>query len=133
VTKVDRRFISDAAADQFPYDTAIVLGKPMNRNLIQEIPHPGEEVWDFETYINLGKKVFDVAECVRSNGYRAFARAALDATVKYPPHAVMSGLGELGAGGWVITPEYGPWVCWSMLSVDVDLKRDDPVDLKMAE
>lgn len=133
VTKVDRRFIADAADEEFPYDTAIVLGKPMNRDLIQEIPNPGGNLWDFETYINLGKKVFDVAQFVRSKGYRAFARAAVDPTIKYPPHAIMSGLGELGAGGWVITREYGPWLRWTMLSADVDLIPDQPVDLNMAE
>ncbi len=133
VTKVDRRFIAEGDDDAFPYDTAVVLGKPMDGDLMQEIPDPGEKLFDFETYISLGKKVFDVAEFVRSKGYRAFARAALDATVKYPPHAVMSGLGELGAGGWVITREYGPWLRWTMLSVDADLIPDNPVDLNMAE
>jgi ferredoxin len=133
VTKVDRRFISEAADEQFPYDTAIVLGRPINRDLIQEIPTPGEKLWDFDTYIKLGKEVFDVADFVRSKGYRAFARAALDSAIKYPPHAIMSGLGELGAGGWVITREYGPWIRWTMLSVDIDLEPDIPVDLKIAE
>ena len=133
VTKVDRRFIADAADEQFPYDTAIVLGKPMDRDLIQEIPFPKEKLWDFETYIYLGKKVFEIAEFVRSKGYRAFARPPLDGILKYPPHAIMAGLGELGAGGWVITREYGPWVRWTMLSVDVDLKADSPVDLNMSK
>ena len=132
VTKIDRRFISDAVDEQFPYDTAIVLGKSMNRDLIQQIPSPGEKLWDFDTYIYLGKKVFDIAKYVRSKGYRALARAALDATIKYPPHAIMAGLGELGAGGWVITREFGPWVRWVMLSVDVDLEPDQPVDLGMS-
>jgi ferredoxin len=133
VTKVDRRFIANAADEQFPYDTAVVLGKAMDRDLIEEIPDPQEKLWDFETYIKLGKRVFDCAEFVRSKGYRAFARAALDGTVKYPPHAIMAGLGELGAGGWVITRQYGPWVRWTMLSVDADLEPDDPVDLHMGE
>ena len=39
-----------------PDDTAIVLGKPMNRDLMQKTPDPGEELRDFKTYINLGKR-----------------------------------------------------------------------------
>ena len=133
VTKVDRRFIAEAADEQFPYDTAVVLGMAMDKKLIQEIPHPKEKLWDFETYIKLGKCVFDVAKFVRSKGYEAFARAPLDGTIKYPPHAIMAGLGELGAGGWVVTREYGPWVRWTMLSVDAELELDDPVILNMGE
>ena len=104
ITKVDRRFIANALDREFPFDTAVVLGRPMDRDLIAEIPKPKDKLWDFETYIKLGKMVFDMADFVRSKGYRAFARAPLDSGVKYPPHAIMSGLGELGAEGWVVTP-----------------------------
>jgi hypothetical protein len=53
VTKVDRRFIANDADEQFPYDTAIMLGKAMDRDLIEEIPDPQEKLWDFETSSNL--------------------------------------------------------------------------------
>jgi len=133
ITKVDRRFISNAADTEFPFDTAVVLGKPIDRDLISEIPNPRAKLWDFEVYIKLGKMVFDIADFVKSKGYRAFARAPLFSPVKFPPHAVMSGLGELGAGGWVVTRQYGPWVRWCMLSVDADLIPDAPVDLGMGK
>ncbi len=133
VTKVDRRFITGGADEAFPYDTALVLGRPMDRELIEQIPYPKDKLFDFETYVKLGRQVFYVADFVRSKGYRAYVRVPLDATVKYPPHAIMAGLGELGAGGWVITKEFGPWVRWCMLSVDADIEPDKPADLNMAE
>ena len=133
ITKVDRRFIAEAADEEFPYDTAVVLGRPIDRELMEQVPYPQDKLFDFEVYVKLGRQVFYVADFVRSKGYRAYARAAIDGTVKYPPHAIMAGLGELGAGGWVITKEFGPWVRWTMLAVDADIDPDNPVDLNMSE
>ena len=57
---------------------------------------------------------------------------AFDGRIKYPPHAINAGLGELGAMGVVITKQYGPRVRWTMISVDADIEIDKPVDLNMA-
>jgi len=131
-TKIDRRFIAEAKDEKFPYETAIVLGMEMDRDLFDEIPYPGVKLYDFEVYVESGKRVFDVADFIRSKGYRCYARIPFDGWVKYPPHAVNAGLGELGANGVVITKEYGPRLRWCMISVDADIEIDRPVDLNMA-
>jgi hypothetical protein len=51
VTKVDRRFIAGGEDEAFPFDTAVVLGRPMDRELIEEIPYPKDKLFDFETYV----------------------------------------------------------------------------------
>jgi Pyruvate/2-oxoacid:ferredoxin oxidoreductase delta subunit len=131
-TKIDRRFIAQGDDRKFPYDTAVVLGMEMDKDLLDEAPAPGDKLFDFEIYMESGKRVFEVAHFIRSRGYRCFARVPFDGCVKYPPHAINAGLGELGAMGVVITKEYGPRVRWTMISIEADIEIDKPVDLNMA-
>jgi hypothetical protein len=132
-TKIDRRFIAGARDEKFPYDTALVLGMEMDKTLLEEVPHPGEKLFDFEIYVKSGELIFKVAEFIRSKGHKCWVRAPFDAWVKYPPHAINAGLGELGAQGVVITKEFGPRQRWGMISIDADIEVDPPVDLNMAE
>jgi len=131
-TKIDRRFISEARDDKFPYDTALVLGMEMDRELLDQAPRPGDKLFDFEIYVKSGEQVFDVASFIRSKGYKCWARIPFDGWIKYPPHAIMAGLGELGANGAVITPQFGPRQRWAMISIDADIEPDTPVDYGIA-
>jgi len=132
-TKIDRRFISGCKDSKFPYDTAVVLGMEMDSDLLNEVPQPGEKLFDFEIYVESGKRVFDVARFIRSKGYKCWARVPFDGIVKYPPHAINAGLGELGGNGVVITPQFGPRQRWTMISVDADIEPDEPVDYGVAD
>ncbi len=131
-TRIDRRFIAEGRDEKFPYDTALVLGMEMDRDLLDQVPRPGDRLFDFETYVKSGRRVFEVAKFVRSRGHRCYARVPFDGWVKYPVHAINAGLGELGANGVVITKEFGPRVRWTMVSIDAELEIDWPVDLNMA-
>jgi ferredoxin len=131
-TKVDRRFISDANDRAFPFDTAIVLGMEMDKDLLEQVPHPGDRLFDLEIYAKSGRQVFALARFIRSLGYQCSARIPFDGVVKYPPHAINAGLGELGANGVVITPEFGPRLRWCMISIDADIEPDEPRDFNMA-
>ncbi len=132
-TKIDRRFIAEARDEKFPYDTALVLGMEMDKALLEKVPHPGEKLVEFEIYVKSGELIFKVAEFIRSKGYKCWVRVPFDAWVKYPPHAINAGLGELGAQGVVITKEFGPRQRWGMISIDADIENDLPVDLNMAD
>lgn len=131
-TRIDRRFIAGGRDEKFPYDTALVLGMEMDFDLLEEAPLPGKRLFDFEIYVKSGERVFDIAQFIRSKGYRCFARVPFDGWVKFPPHAIMAGLGELGAQGVVITKKYGPRQRWTMISIDANIEPDEPVDLGMA-
>lgn len=130
-TKIDRRFIADCEDGKFPFDTAVVLGMEMDKKLLDEVPRPGRKLFDFEVYVESGKKVFEVGRFIKSLGYRCHARIPFDGWVKYPPHAIGAGLGELGASGVVITREFGPRVRWCMISVNADIEPDEPRNLNM--
>ncbi len=131
-TRVDRRFIAKAQDEKFPYDTAIVLGMEMDKDLLDEVPYPKDRLFDFETYIKSGKAIFRLGEYIRSKGYKCFVRISFDPWVKWVPHAVMAGLAELGANGVAITKEFGPRVRWAMISIDAEIEPDKPSDLSMA-
>ncbi|MBU0991027.1 MAG: hypothetical protein KJ737_00920 [Proteobacteria bacterium] len=131
-TKIDRRFIAKARDEKFPYNTALVLGMEMDKGLLDEVPQPGKKLFDFEIYVKSGQEIYKVARFIRSKGYRCWVRVPFDGWVKYPPHAINAGLGELGAQGVVITKEFGPRQRWGMISIDADIEMDSPVDLKMA-
>jgi hypothetical protein len=127
-TLVDRRFIGLGADEAFPYDTAVVLGMEMDRALVDEMPSPKGQLADYETYVDAGIAVLEVARHIRSLGYRCVARIAFDPVVKYVPHAVAAGLAELGANGQAITPQFGPRQRWAMISVDAEIEPDAPAD-----
>ncbi len=131
-TKIDRRFIAKGRDAKFPYDTALVLGMEMDFDLLEEVPRPGDKLFDLEIYMESSKRVFEVANFIRRKGHSCFARIPLDGWIKYPPHAIMAGLGELGAQGVVITKEFGPRQRWTMISIKADIEPDPPVDLGMA-
>ena len=131
-TLVDRRFISEARDEKMPHDTALVLGMEMDKALLDQVPRPRDKLFDFEIYVKSGIRIFKVASFIRSKGYRCYVRVPFDAWVKYPPHAINAGLGELGAQGVVITPEYGPRQRWGMIGIDAEIEVDRPVDLGMA-
>lgn len=132
-TFVDRRFISEARDSVFPYDAAVVLGMEMDKALLNEAPSLGKKLFDFEVYVEAGLRVLDVARFIRSKGIRCIARHPFEGWVKFPPHAINAGLGELGAMGVVVTPQFGPRQRWCMISVDAEFEPDEPVDLGMAE
>lgn len=132
-TKIDRRFISNCSDSKFPYDTALVLGMEMDYDLLNEAPTPGRRLYDFEIYVKSGERVFDVARFIRSTGHRCWARVPFDGVVKYPPHAINAGLGELGANGVAITPQYGPRQRWTMISIDAEIEPDAPIDYGVAD
>lgn len=135
-TKVDRRYISGAKDNAFPYDTAIVLGMEMEKKLVMEIPNPGstsKKLFDFEAYEKSGQEVFNIVKFIRSKGYKCIACVPHDGMIKYPPHAVNAGLGNYGTQGLVITKEFGSRVRWTMISIDADIEPDAPKNLYVEE
>lgn len=132
-TRVDRRFIADGADEKFPYDTAVVLGIEMDRELLDEMPAAPGRLVDFEGYIAAGRQVLELAADIRRLGYRCVARTAFDSWVKYVPHAVNAGLAELGANGVAITPQFGPRQRWCMISLDAEIEPDAPADFSIAD
>jgi ferredoxin len=134
VTLLDRRFVVDGFDGGFPYPRAIVLGMEMRREWLMQAPNYRLRRYpDYDVYRRAGNAVHRVANFVRRQGVSCSARVAFNGAAVYPVHAITAGLGELGAFGGVITPEFGPRQRFCMISVDAELPLDSPRDFGLAE
>ncbi len=133
VTRLDRRFVTKGCDDRFPFSTAVVLGMEMRKEFLLEAPDFRLRRYpDYDVYRKAGWRVHRLAHFIRRRGVSCSARIPFDGAVIYPVHAITAGLGELGAFGGVITPEYGPRQRWCMITLDADLPLDAPRDLGIA-
>jgi Pyruvate/2-oxoacid:ferredoxin oxidoreductase delta subunit len=133
VTRLDRRFITRGYDGHFPYSTAVVLGMEMRKEFLLEAPdYKLRRYPDYDVYRKAGWRVHRLAHFIRRKGVSCSARIPFDGAVIYPVHAITAGLGELGAFGGVVTPEFGPRQRWCMITVDSDLPLDEPRDFGVA-
>jgi ferredoxin len=107
-TRVPERWIFRAKA--ILHLNAIVLTMEMDKVRIDTAPSPAGAQAVFEIYRDLGITANRIATTLRQRGYSAHAAHPLGGPALYPPLAQMAGLGWLGAGGLIITPEHGPRV-----------------------
>lgn len=84
----------------------------------------------------VGKSYNEVAEIacalatyIRQLGYSARAHHLRNDWLMHVPHAVNAGLGEQGRHNYLITAEYGPRVRTSLVSTELELIEDKPVDI----
>jgi len=134
VTLLDRRFVVDGCDDRFPYPRAVVLGMEMRKEWLMQAPNYRLRRYpDYDVYRRAGNAVHRVANFIRRQGISCSARVAFNGAAIYPVHAITAGLGELGAFGGVITPEFGPRQRWCMITVDAELPLDHPTDRGLAE
>ena len=134
VTLLDRRFVTRGNDDKFPYNVAVVLGMEMRKEFLLQAPNYRLRNYaDYDVYRRASRRIHKLANFIRRQGVSCSARIPFDGAVGYPPHAITAGLGELGAFGAVITPEFGPRQRWGLITVDADLPLDEPRDYGLAE
>lgn len=133
VTRLDRRFVTEGSDAKFPYETVVVLGMEMHREWLLQAPNYRLRRYpDYDVYRKAGNAVHRVAHFIRRQGVSCSARVPFNGAAVYPVHAITAGLGELGAFGGVLTPEFGPRQRWCMITVDADLPPDGPADFGLA-
>lgn len=133
VTLLDRRFVTEGSDARFPYETVVVLGMEMRKDWLMQAPNYRLRRYpDYDVYRRAGNAVHRVANFIRRQGVSCSARVPFNGAAVYPVHAVTAGLGELGAFGGILTPEFGPRQRWCMLTVDADLSPDEPADFGLA-
>ena len=134
VTLLDRRFVVEGMDGRFPYPTAVVLGMEMRREWLMQAPNYRLRRYpDYDVYRRAGNAVHRLANFIRRQGVSCSARVPFNGAVIYPVHAVTAGLGELGAFGGVVTPQFGPRQRFCMITVDAELPLDEPRDYGLAE
>ncbi len=111
------------------HSNAIALGFRMNYDLIRCAPDFPILLATVRGYA-LGAWVSaQLAEYIRTLGYSAWAHHVGSYLVNCVPIAVDCGLGELSRAGFLITKEFGLGLRLAIVTTDMPLTHDGPVDL----
>jgi epoxyqueuosine reductase len=86
----------------------IVLVMEMDADKIAQAPSPATFRMVMKSYYDLGQAVEHLVEYLRQHGYAAQGGHPLNGVALYPLIAQRAGLGQLGANGLLIAPQFGP-------------------------
>ncbi|MFX0105812.1 MAG: 4Fe-4S dicluster domain-containing protein [Candidatus Hodarchaeota archaeon] len=100
------------------YENGIVLGMEMDYKAINTAPDPLAGLESFRIYAELGIATNELADFIRSKGYKAIACHPLGGPILYPAMAVKAKLGKIGRQGLLITKEFGPRQRLSMIAIN---------------
>lgn len=132
VTKVDRRFISAETDDEIAFDTMIILGYEIPKEIMQRYPEPKHATAAYYGYTHCAKYVNQVADFIREQGYDCRARC-WEGFIKYPIHAVNAGMGNFTTYGICHTPEVGTRLKYTSILIDAEIELDKPRDFNIEE
>ncbi len=90
------------------FSHVIVLVMEMSAEKIAQAPSSATFRMVMKSYYDLGQAVERLVEYLRQNGYAAQGGHPLNGVTLYPLIAQRAGLGQLGANGLLITPQFGP-------------------------
>ncbi len=80
-----------------------------------------------------GATAVQLAEHIRAMGYPARAHFNRWSEVQLVPLAILAGLGEVGKNGMIINSKFGPRGTFAVVTTDLPLLPDTPVDLGVKE
>jgi NAD-dependent dihydropyrimidine dehydrogenase PreA subunit len=125
--------VTDAAlyeGHEVPYESAICVGLPMDREEMRHAPQRRAAVEVMRTYRQVGRIAVELAERIRAMGWPARAYGNPNCTdILHIPLAIGAGLGQLGKHGSMISEEHGSNFRLAAVLTDVPLAADDQVDL----
>jgi epoxyqueuosine reductase len=112
---------------------AIVIGCEMDYERIKESPSYFTDAETGRIYAEVAKTSIMLAEYIRELGYPAKAHHFRQEEVIHSALAVQAGLGELGRCGYVINPVLGPRFRTAVVTTDLPLATDSPIDAGISE
>lgn len=112
---------------------AIILGMEMKWDEIKKAPSVETEIECFRVYNELGDTTIDLAEFLKSQGYKSEAHHPFGGKLLFPPHALAAGLGIVGQNGLIITPEFGPRQRWGIITTDAVIPTTEKKDFSEME
>lgn len=107
---------------------AIVVGYAMDYDRINEANSYSTDAETGRAYAEVAKISVMLAQFIRELGYPARAHHFRQEEVLHVPLAVAAGLGELGRNGYVISHEYGPRFRTGVVTTDLPLAPDSPIN-----
>ena len=127
-TKYDRKYTYKSKKGWVKFEHAICLALEQDYWQTQTIPSMEAEFAHFGTYEEEGAYAIELAEYIRSLGYRAQIHSPNDNSAAYIPMFVEAGLGQLGANGQLLSPHFGSRSRLMIISTDAVVTYDEPVD-----
>jgi Pyruvate/2-oxoacid:ferredoxin oxidoreductase delta subunit len=127
-TKYDRRYTYKSKKGWVKYEHAICLALEQDYWQTQTIPSMEAEFAHFGTYEEEGAYALELADFIRSLGYKAQVHSPNDNSAPYIPMFVAAGLGQLGANGQLLSPHFGSRSRIMIISTDAEVTYDQPVD-----
>ncbi len=107
---------------------AICLAMEQPYEETQTIPSEPAEKAVFATYRREGWAGLELAEYIRSLGYRAQVQSPNDASSAVIPMFVAAGLGQQGASGYLLSPHFGTRHRLMIVTTDALVTHGSPVD-----
>lgn len=113
---------------QIQHEYAVVFSVEMNHRMVHSAPTLPTAVETAMEYMRIANISISLATYIKNLGYHA--RAHLDGNYQVLATAVAhdAGLGELGRLGLLITPKHGPRVRTAVVSTDLPLIEDRPIN-----
>ena len=127
-TRHDRYYTYAAKKRWAKFEHAICLA--FEQDYVQTQSGPGMEAdrARFETYEAQQARCMDIADYIRSRGYRAQIHDGSDCSGPYIPLFVAAGLGQLGANGQLLSPHFGSRSRLMLITTDAPVTYDQPQD-----
>lgn len=111
------------------HTNAIAMGFQMDYDLIQSAPDFPVLLATAKGYATGAWVSIQLAEYIRMLGYSARAHHLFNYQVLVVPVAIDCGLGELSRAGFLITKEFGLGLRLAVVTTDMPLAHDKPVDI----
>lgn len=112
---------------------AIAFAVEMDYYMVKSAPKLPVTLESSKEYVEAAKIALQLAYYIRSLGYDARAHIDGNYLVIAPLVAASAGLGEIGRMGILMTEKYGPRVRLGVVTTDMPLVEDQPVDLGMQD
>ena len=127
-TKYDRRYTYAGKKRWAKFQHAICIAYEQEYEGTQKIPSEEAEHVHFGTYTIEGGLTLTLADYIRTLGYHAQVHSHSDSSAPYIPMFVNAGLGQLGANGQLLMPNFGSRGRLMLITTDAPVQYDEPVD-----
>ncbi len=127
-TRHDRHYTYAAKKRWAKFEHAICLAFEQDYVQTQSGPGMKADRARFETYEAQQARCMDIADYIRSRGYRAQIHDGSDCSGPYIPLFVAAGLGQLGANGQLLSPHFGSRSRLMLITTDAPVTYDQPQD-----
>jgi len=112
---------------------AVVMAEEMDFRLVGTAPHTPTTIESMRNYARGAFISTQLAAFIANLGYSATANHLRHYDAMLVPLAVDAGLGELGRLGYLVTKTYGPRIRLSVVTTDLPLIPDKPIDIGLED